>query len=151
MEMSIEQSSLFRQLAHDYPDQHFSFSPDQNHLIVNGRALYLAFRLDELIRVDIFSPAGKNYYQALVHLLYDRLGLEPCPKSLADLLLPRKEEADAYRIRKIASGMGLAFLEGDQEGDVLAVEVDDGRDADLLQISYEEEEEDLEELEGADE
>ncbi len=147
MEAGID-IQILRQLSHDFRGHRFSFDPDTSFLSIDGRELFLALGIEELRRIDLFTSNGKNFYQALVNLIYKRLDLEPDEGTLAEGMIVSREEAFDYRIRALAGRMGIGFIEGEASlGDAFAIEIDDGRAADPLELEFFEPEEELEELE----
>jgi hypothetical protein len=142
---------ILRQLGYDYKGHRFGFDPDTSFLSIDGRELFLALGIEELRRIDLFNSNGKNFYQALVNLIYNRMGLMPDEGSLAESMIISREEAFDYRIRTLASRMGIGFLEGESSTEhAFAIEIDDGRALEPLEIDFIEPEEELEELETVD-
>lgn len=142
---------ILHQLRHDFPGHLFGFDDSGPFLTVDGLELFLSLTAGELRRIDLFTPTGRNYYQAVVNHIYRSFDIAPGEGSLASTMIVSKEEAFDYRVRTLAQRMGIGFLEGDEEaGAAFAVEIDDGREAAPPELEYEEPEEDLEELEGAD-
>ncbi len=143
---------ILQQLSYDFSGHRFNFDPDTSFLSIDDRELFLALGIEELRRIDLFTSNGKNFYQALVNLIYNRLGMVPDEGTLAGGMIVSKEEAFDYRIRSLAGRMGIGFLEGESSsGDAFAIEIDDGRAPEPLEIDFTEPEEELEELEIVDE
>lgn len=143
---------LLAQLHYDYPGHSFAFQGEGNYLLVDGKARYISLSREELSGVDLFTPGGRNYYQALVNMLSLELELFPADGTVAAQLVVRKEEARRYRLQVLAEKMQLGFLEGqDGTGQAFAVEIDDGEHRRLEEIDFLEPEEELEELEVVEE
>ena len=81
-------------------------------------------------RMDIFTSAGKHFYQVIVNLIYSRFNILPEEGSYADSLIVTKEELREYQVKKAAQRHRVGFLE-DDEG-VFAIDIDDGKNFHLL-------------------
>lgn len=88
----------------------------------------------ELQNMNIFSRAGRNFYQALTQLISSIYGIVPQEGSYADSLVVRQEDIARAKLQKMAKEYGIGFLENDE--DILAVEVDDGTEKTLLLENY---------------
>jgi hypothetical protein len=149
---AVYSSALMHQLHHDFKGHSFLLDSRNSLLVVDTHEIFFAYSEGELQTIDLFTPAGKNFYQALVNLLYNKLEISPLEDSLADSMIIRKEDARDYRLRTIADRMRIGFLGDEKDPDfALALAYDDGRAPDPLELTYQEPEEELEELELADE
>jgi len=83
--------------------------------------------------MNIFSRSGRSFYQAIVQLLYSNYNIIPHDGSYASSLIILKEDLKKYKIQKLAKEWGIGFLE--ENGNVLALDIDDGIERDLLLVN----------------
>ena len=126
----MESSPITAQLNHDYPERNIVLDADNQMLKVDGENNVLLLSSSAIRRMDIFTSAGKHFYQVIVNLIYSRFDILPEKGSYADSLIVTKEELREYRVRKAAQRYKVGFLE-DDEG-VFAIGIDDGKNFPLL-------------------
>ncbi len=120
----MKRISLAEQLNNDYPGTSISVDFERCILSLDNHRISLLSDPDELRNVNIFSKAGRNYYQAISQLIYSKYNLLPTKGSLADSLITTKEELNNYRLQNLSNDYGIGFLEDGDE--VIAVKVDSG-------------------------
>lgn len=124
------ESTISAQLKHDYPGNDITLDAENQMLKVNSGKNVLLLSTSAIQGMDIFSSAGKHFYQVIVNLIYTRFDILPEEGSYADSLIIRKEDLRDFRIRKIAHLHKVGFLESGD--DIFAVDVDDGKNFPLL-------------------
>ena len=147
----MNKSTISEQLQHDYPDYTIYLDADNRMVVADDHKMSLLNSPAALQTMNIFSRSGRSFYQAITQLLCSNYNIIPKAGSYADTLIIRQEDLDKYKVQKLAKEWGIGFLETGI--DVLAVEVEDGVERDLLlesNVPYvePEDEELLSELEG---
>lgn len=140
-------SSISEQLQHDYPDYKIYLDVNNRMIVADNHKMSLLNSSSALESINIFSKSGKSFYQAITQLLYSNFNILPQGGSYASSLIILKEDLKKYKVQKLAKEWGIGFLEDNDK--VLALEVDDGVERDLLlgspEIEGELESEELEE------
>lgn len=126
----MNKSSISEQLKHDYPDHEIYLDADRRMVVADSHKMSLLNSTSALETMNIFSQSGKSFYQAISQLLYSNYGVLPMDGSYASTLIILKEDLKKYKIQKLAKEWGIGFLEDNE--DVLALEVDDGIERELL-------------------
>lgn len=126
----MDTSTISAQLHQDYPGKNIILDAENQMLKVGGEKNILLLSTSAIERMNIFSAAGKHFYQVIVNLIYSRFGILPKKGSFADSLVITEEEIKDYRIRKIARRHNVGFLENGK--DVFAIDIDDGKNFPLL-------------------
>ena len=143
----MNKSSISEQLQYDYPDIQIYLDPNSRMIVAGNFKMSLLNSSSALESMNIFSRSGKSFYQAIAQLLYFNYEILPGEGSYASTLIILKEDLKKYKIQKLAKEWGIGFLENDD--DVLALEVDDGVERDLLlegaELDEDSESEELEE------
>jgi len=117
----MKRTNLSNQLNIDYPLSSISFDAENSMLTIDNHRISLLSDPDDLKNVNVFSKAGRNYYQAIAQLIYSKYKLLPREGSLADNLIATNEEYNKYRIQNLSSDYGLGFIE--DGGKVIAVKI----------------------------
>jgi hypothetical protein len=126
--MSLSNISI--QLQNDYPDCEISLEADSRMIIVDKHKMSLMLTPSGLKSINIFSRSGRTFYQTLVQLIFTNYGILPSEGSYADTLIIRQEDLNKFKIQKLAREWGIGFIENG--GDIVAVNVDDGINRNLL-------------------
>ncbi len=147
----MNKSTISEQLKHDYPDYAIHLDSDSRMIVADNHKMTLLNTSSDLETMNIFSRYGRYFYQAITQLLSSNFDVLPEEGSYASTLIILKKDLNKYKVQKLAKEWGIGFLETGKE--VLAVEVDDGIERNLLienNVPYEEQkdEELLPELEG---
>ena len=99
-------------------------------VVADNHKMSLLNSTSSLETMNIFSRSGRSFYQAIVQLLYSNYNIIPQDGSYAFSLIILKEDLKKYKIQKLAKEWGIGFLE--ENGNVLALDIDDGIERDLL-------------------
>lgn len=126
----MNKSSISKQLQHDYPDYKIHLDTDKRMIVVDNHKMGLLNSTSALETINIFSKSGKSFYQAISQLLYSTYKILPKEGSYASTLIILQKDLKKYKVQKLAKEWGIGFLEDNE--DVLALEVDDGVERDLL-------------------
>ncbi len=126
----MAETNISVQLKHDYPDQEIIIDAENQVIRVNDFKNVLLLSTSSIQHMNIFSSAGKHFYQVIVNLIYSRFDILPAEGSYADSLIIRKEDVREYRIKRLADLFKLGFLEDDD--DIMAVGIDSGTPLPLL-------------------
>ena len=122
--------SVSEQLQHDYPDYGIYLDTDNRMVVADNHKMSLLNSTSALESINIFSKSGKSFYQAIAQLLYSTFEILPEEGSYASTLIILKEDLKKFKIQKLAKEWGIGFLEDNE--DILALEIDDGIERDLL-------------------
>ncbi|MDC7226868.1 MAG: hypothetical protein PQJ61_08880 [Spirochaetales bacterium] len=139
MSNKLPRKNIFQQLKLDFPGSSISFDEARDLLLMDNHKISLLLDREELERVNVHSRNGRNYYQAIVQLIYSNYQLVPQKNSYADSMIAYREDYNQFRIGNLARDYGIGFLEDDK--DVMAVKID----ADFESPVMIEEDEDLQE------
>ncbi len=131
----MNKSSISEQLQYDYPGYKIYLDIDKRMVVVDNHKMSLLNSTSALETINIFSKSGKSFYQAITQLLYSTYEILPKEGSYASTLIILKEDLKKYKIQKLAKEWGIGFLEDNE--DVLALEIEDGVERDLLLESSE--------------
>ena len=147
----MNKSIISDQLTHDYPDYKIYLDADNRMVVADDHKMSLLNSPAALQTMNIFSRSGRSFYQAITQLLCSNYNIIPKAGSYADHLIILPADLNKYKVQKLAKEWGIGFLETGK--DVLAVEVEDGIERNLLlesKVPYVEpkDEELLPELEG---
>ncbi|MCK5674355.1 MAG: hypothetical protein KAH95_13325, partial [Spirochaetales bacterium] len=99
-------------------------------VVADNHKMSLLNSTSALESINIFSKSGKSFYQAIAQLLYSTFEILPEEGSYASTLIILKEDLKKFKIQKLAKEWGIGFLEDNE--DILALEIDDGIERDLL-------------------
>ncbi|MCK5154280.1 MAG: hypothetical protein KAQ93_07970 [Spirochaetales bacterium] len=144
----MNKSSISEQLKHDYPYYKIYLDAGNRMVVADNHKMSLLNSTSALETMNIFSQSGRSFYQAITQLLYSNYGVLPKKGSYASTLIILQEDLKKYKIQKLAKEWGIGFLEDNE--DILALEVDDGIERDLL-LEGSEMYEELDELSGNEE
>ncbi len=126
----MNKSIISEQLRHDYPDYTIYLDAENRMVVADNHKMSLLNSSAALQTMNIFSRSGRSFYQAITQLLCSNYNIVPKAGSYADSLIIRQEDLNKYKVNKLAEEWGIGFLETGK--DILAVEVDDGIERDLL-------------------
>ncbi len=126
----MNKSIISEQLRHDYPDYTIYLDAENRMVVADNHKMSLLNSSDALQTMNIFSRSGRSFYQAITQLLCSNYNIVPKAGSYADSLIIRQADLNKYKVHKLAEEWGIGFLETGK--DILAVEVDDGIERDLL-------------------
>ena len=119
----MRRTTILQQLESDYPGVRIAFDEDRSLLLMDDNKISLLLDREMFERINVHSNSGKNYYQAIVQLIYSQYRISPEKGSYADGLITYREEYQKYRIGNLAKDYGIGFLE-DENGEVIAVKID---------------------------
>ena len=117
-------TNISKQLVHDYPNEKIIIDADNQAVYVNESKNTLLLSTSSIERMNIFSTAGKHFYQVIVNLIYSRFGILPEEGTLADTLVIKKEDFEDFQVKKLSALYKVGFLEDGEN--VKAVDFDDG-------------------------
>jgi hypothetical protein len=126
----LDLTSISTQLQYDYPHCKIFLDADNRLIQVDFHKMSLMLTPSGLKSINIFSRSGKTFYQALVQLIYTNFNILPQEGSYAESLIILKEDVDKYKLQKMAKEFGIGFFEDGE--DIIAIEVDDGIEKNLL-------------------
>jgi len=126
-------SPISAQLKNDYPELNIYIDAVNRMVVADNYKMSLLNSTSSLETMNIFSRSGRSFYQAIVQLLYSNYNIIPHDGSYASSLIILKEDLKKYKIQKLAKEWGIGFLE--ENGNVLALDIDDGIERDLLLVN----------------
>ena len=123
-------SPISAQLKNDYPKLNIYIDAVNRMVVADNYKMSLLNSTSSLETMNIFSRSGRSFYQAIVQLLYSNYNIIPQDGSYASSLIILKDDLKKYKIQKLAKEWGIGFLE--ENGNILALDIDDGIERELL-------------------